>query len=73
MKLTLEKHPNFSRITHCFQKIEALAHDNGVNVDELIGDKFLSDQNIDFSQGENFEISKYRSDIFKKSGWEIIR
>jgi len=25
MKLTIEKHPDISRLTHCFQKIEALA------------------------------------------------
>ena len=73
MKLTIEKHPDISRLTHCFQKIEALANDLGLEVDQLISDK-TNDGSSDFQAMEQHkEFAKYRASIFMDTGWEIIR
>ena len=40
MTLTIEKHPDISLLSSCFKKIETLANDLGLEVDELISDKF---------------------------------
>ena len=72
MKLTIEKHPDISRLTHCFQKIEALANDLGMEVDQLIADK-SNDGSSEFQAFEQHkEFAKYRASIFKDS-WQIIR
>ncbi|HQW23799.1 MAG TPA: hypothetical protein PLI47_10885 [Bacteroidia bacterium] len=72
MKLTIEKHPDISRLTHCFQKIEALAKDLGMEVDQLIADK-SNDGSSEFQALEQHkEFAKYRASIFKDS-WQIIR
>ncbi len=73
MKLTIEKHPELSRLYHCFQKIELLANDLGVEVDDLIiesGNRFIPSE---FTEKEQSEFSKYRAKIYKDSDWEIIR
>ncbi len=73
MKLTIEKHPELSRLYHCFQKIELLANDMGIEVDELIsesGNRFISSE---LTEKEHSEFSKYRAKIYKNSDWEIIR
>jgi hypothetical protein len=39
MKLTVEKHPEFIRLSHYFKKIEALAEKMGIDVDDLVQEK----------------------------------
>ena len=39
MKLTIEKHPEFSKLSHYFKKIEALAEKMGIDVDDLVHDR----------------------------------
>lgn len=73
MKLTIEKHPDISRLAHCFQKIEALAYDSGLEVDELISDKSKPDQSGFQSKDHHQEFADYRASLFRDSGWEIIR
>ena len=73
MKLTIEKHPDISRLTHCFQKIEALANDLGLDVDQLMNDK-SNDGSSEFQAMEHHkEFAKYRASIFSDAGWQIIR
>jgi len=73
MKLTIEKHPDISRLTHCFQKIEALANDLGLEVDQLISDG-SDESEADFqSIQQQKQFADYRANIFRDSGWEIIR
>ena len=73
MKLTIEKHPDISRLTHCFQKIEALANDLGLDVDQLITDKSNDGSSELHALEQHKEFAKYRASIFRDSGWQIIR
>jgi hypothetical protein len=38
MTLIIEKHPEFTRLSNYFKKIELIADDMGVEVDELLSD-----------------------------------
>ncbi len=39
MKLLIEKHPEFAKLSHYFKKIEALADKMGIDVDDLVHDR----------------------------------
>lgn len=73
MKLTIEKHPDISRLTHCFQKIEALAFDLGLEVDQLVSEK-TNDGAQDLQVFEQHqEFAKYRASVFSDPTWRIIK
>jgi hypothetical protein len=73
MKLTIEKHPDISRLRHCFQKIEALAYDWGMDVDDLLKDKPFKVSPFENTSNEQKEFASYRAKIFKDSSWDVIR
>ena len=72
MKLIIEKHPDISQLTHYFQKIEALAYDQGMEVDELLSTRAKENSSNYFFKESQSEIAKHRSSVFR-SGWQIIR
>ena len=74
MTLIIEKHPDISRLSTCFKKIETLANDLGLEVDELIVDKFkkirVSENRLTEQQKE---FTKYRSKLYQESDLKVIR
>ncbi len=73
MTLIIEKHPDISRLSHCFKKIETLANDLGLEVDELIIDKFKKVRTSEIQSPETQkEFAKYRANLFRENDWKVI-
>jgi hypothetical protein len=73
MTLIIEKHPDISRLSHCFKKIETLANDLGLEVDELIIDKFKKVRTSEVQSPETQkELAKHRAGLLREKGWKII-
>lgn len=73
MTLIIEKHPDISRLSNCFKKIETLANDLGLEVDELIIDKFKKVRHSENHPAEQQkEFAQYRANLFRENDWKII-
>ena len=73
MTLIIEKHPDISRLSNCFKKIETLANDLGLEVDELIIDKFKKVRTSENqAQEPQKEFAKYRANLFRENDWKVI-
>ena len=73
MKLLIEKHPEFDRLSRFFQKIESLANHHGIKIDELVKHNEPKDDVIShvFSSDQKL-LSEERKAIFTHS-LKIVR
>jgi hypothetical protein len=67
MKLIIEKHPELTRLTNCFQKIEALAETMGVEIDDLVEDQKNSSVLYSHFKRKFLSRSVKRAELFKRS------
>lgn len=68
MKLTIEKHPDFSRLTHYFRSIEDLAANLGIDVDSLHSNHHFHQGNVEFSVARRaIKNPGHRAEIYRAS------
>ncbi|MFN8166750.1 MAG: hypothetical protein U0X76_11450 [Bacteroidia bacterium] len=68
MKLTIEKHPDFSRLTHYFRSIEDLAENLGIDVDALHPNHHFHPVNSELSAPRKASVNPARrAEIFRES------